>query len=216
MKWLEEKLKNNNYITTKDFYDHFGFRNVVGVGHSGLKALAGPIYVVAVILPVNHTIDKLDKAKTISGNELTRVSDNIWEQALHIRVGIISNLDINNRGKKDSIQLGLIESLLSFSKYNPASCIIIDTLEMYPRSQLEGIPVVSYPSLYNRIEVISAATIVAKKAHSNFMRDIHSIHPEYGWDTNGGYATSEHINAINKYGWSLFHRIPLKNQKVNK
>jgi ribonuclease HII len=208
MKWLEDKLQTEEFITTQDFYDSFNFRNVVGVSASGLKALAGPIYVVAVILSPTQPIEKLDKVKTLSDKEIDRLTYLVWERAAYVRVGVISNLDIINRGKNEGIQVALTEALLPFSKYNPVSCIILDTIKMEPmRSQFVGIPILSYPKITNRIECVSAAAIVAKQVRDAFMGRIHKDYPEYGWDNNSGFATKEHADAIKEHGVSIYHRL---------
>ena len=38
------------------------------------------------------------------------------------------------------------------------------------------------------------------------MDKLHEEFPEYGWNTNRGYGTKSHIEAIKKYGLTKYHR----------
>jgi len=213
MKWLDDKLEHSEFITAEDFYNHFGFNNVVGVSHAGLNAIAGPIYVAAVIISPFKLIDGLDK-KSYSEKEIDRLATTIWNNAVYVRTGVISNLDINSRGKLEALQFGLIESLLPFSQYNPVSCIIIDTIKMEPiRYQFEGIPIIVRKKISDKIDCLSAASLIAKQAHIAFMKNISLVYPDYKWESNYGYGTKEHNKTIKELGWTLFHRMPSKLKK---
>src|SRR6185437_5215437 len=53
---------------------------------------------------------------------------------------------------------------------------------------------------------IAAASIVAKVTRDRTMRALHEQHPGYGWFTNKGYSTEEHLEALNRLGPCLHHR----------
>jgi ribonuclease HII len=53
---------------------------------------------------------------------------------------------------------------------------------------------------------IAAASVVAKVTRDRIMRALARRHPGYGWETNVGYATVEHIDAIRQLGVSPHHR----------
>ncbi|MBL0725643.1 MAG: ribonuclease HII [Alphaproteobacteria bacterium] len=58
-----------------------------------------------------------------------------------------------------------------------------------------------------KVYEISAASIFAKLCRDIFIKKImHPLHPEYQWDTNYGYGTYKHIEAIKKSGITKFHR----------
>ena len=58
----------------------------------------------------------------------------------------------------------------------------------------------------NKIEQVSAASIIAKVFRDKLLEKLHKIESTYGWDKNAGYGTNEHILAINQNGISKFHR----------
>ena len=59
---------------------------------------------------------------------------------------------------------------------------------------------------------IAAASILAKVSRDRYMDKIHLEFPQYDWHKNKGYLTKTHINAIQKYGATKYHRLSfLKN-----
>ena len=53
---------------------------------------------------------------------------------------------------------------------------------------------------------IAAASVVAKVTRDRIMRALALRHPGYGWETNAGYATAEHVEAIRRLGVTPHHR----------
>lgn len=53
---------------------------------------------------------------------------------------------------------------------------------------------------------IAAASILAKNARDRIMVDLHERFPQYGFRTNFGYPTPEHLQALKEHGPTPFHR----------
>lgn len=53
---------------------------------------------------------------------------------------------------------------------------------------------------------IAAASILAKVTRDRVMKQLHEEHPHYGWLTNAGYGTPEHLNALKSHGPCPHHR----------
>lgn len=53
---------------------------------------------------------------------------------------------------------------------------------------------------------IAAASILAKVSRDMYMNQLHDEFPMYNWKKNAGYLTPEHLNAIDKYGITKYHR----------
>ena len=53
---------------------------------------------------------------------------------------------------------------------------------------------------------IAAASIIAKVTRDRIMKDYAALYPEYGFDSNKGYGSAEHIAALKKYGPCPIHR----------
>ena len=59
---------------------------------------------------------------------------------------------------------------------------------------------------------IAAASILAKVSRDRYMDKIDKEFPMYNWKDNKGYLTKKHIEAIQKYGITKYHRLSfLKN-----
>ena len=57
-----------------------------------------------------------------------------------------------------------------------------------------------------RVQSISAASIIAKVARDRMMVELHDQFPEYGFDRHKGYPTPQHRRAIAEHGVTALHR----------
>lgn len=53
---------------------------------------------------------------------------------------------------------------------------------------------------------IAAASVLAKVTRDRYMFKLHEEYPMYNWAKNAGYLTAQHLEAIDKYGLSPYHR----------
>ena len=59
---------------------------------------------------------------------------------------------------------------------------------------------------------IAAASILAKVSRDRYMDKIAQEFPMYDWESNKGYLTKKHIQAIQEFGTTKYHRMSfLKN-----
>ena len=58
----------------------------------------------------------------------------------------------------------------------------------------------------SKYQSIAAASILAKCERDDYMKYIHELYPNYGWDNNSGYGTGQHMRAIQQYGLTPYHR----------
>jgi ribonuclease HII len=61
--------------------------------------------------------------------------------------------------------------------------------------------------------LIGLASIIAKEKRDNFMKDMHELYPQYGFNTHFGYPTKAHRSAIEKHGPCKIHRKSFKGVK---
>ena len=57
---------------------------------------------------------------------------------------------------------------------------------------------------------IAAASVLAKTYRDEYMLRLHEEYPQYHWDTNMGYPTKAHYEAIQQYGITPYHRKTFK------
>ncbi len=53
---------------------------------------------------------------------------------------------------------------------------------------------------------IAAASILAKVTRDRYMQELDEEFPQYNWKSNAGYLTKQHLDAIDKYGLTPYHR----------
>ena len=58
----------------------------------------------------------------------------------------------------------------------------------------------------SKVLSIAAASILAKNYRDRLMIELHEEFPQYGWNTNFGYATKLHQQALSKHGPTKYHR----------
>lgn len=69
----------------------------------------------------------------------------------------------------------------------------------------------SYPQQYiikgdSKSASIAAASILAKVSRDRYMQKLDEEFPQYQWSKNAGYLTKAHLDAIDKYGLTKYHR----------
>jgi ribonuclease HII len=57
------------------------------------------------------------------------------------------------------------------------------------------------------VPAISAASILAKTYRDAWMRRLHALYPNYGFDAHKGYGTPAHMRALNAHGICPLHRL---------
>jgi ribonuclease HII len=214
MGWLIDRLiTDRSFLSSEEIYQRVGFAHVVGVTVEGRPAIAGPVTVSAVIIPPNQRIKYNQNLKLLTAEECNILSDDIKYRATSASLGWGTVFDISSKSLDATIQHALRVSLGVFSKWDPVSLIILDNviLDPMPINLVDsGIPVVSIKSASDFLEPVIAARIVARSARNTLMNVLHESYPQYGFNTNKGYATAQHLEAIREYGPCELHRPPRK------
>ena len=82
-----------------------------------------------------------------------------------------------------------------------------------PEGQVLEIPARTVVKGDGKYLSIAAASVLAKTYRDEYMLRLHEQYPQYHWDTNMGYPTKAHYEAIRQYGITPYHR---KTFKLNK
>ncbi len=53
---------------------------------------------------------------------------------------------------------------------------------------------------------IAAASIIAKTTRDAYMKNMHTLFPNYGFDQHKGYPTKKHVEALMTFGPTPIHR----------
>ena len=179
--------------------------DVCGVDEAGRGPLAGPVVAAAVILDRSQPIDGLRDSKLLTARERTRLSAEIRRKAKAFAVAFASHVEI------DGINI-LQASLLAMERAAVRLHVVPDVVRVdgrqipkfRERARLyRAEPIIDGDNL---LPEISAASILAKVCRDRLMRRLHRRYPEYGFEHNFGYATEEHLRALEKFGPCAIHR----------
>jgi ribonuclease HII len=210
MAWFLDRLRSKELLTSTELYDKIGFKTVVGVSIQGRKAIAGPVCAVAVILEPHHQTQYLQSAKELTVGECREISAGIKRSASFVSIGwgIVEEF---HKGPDRPVLRSLSECLSEFSVYRPVTAIVIDgfsyTSQTLPNNLSRSyIPIIRADGASEFFEPCIAASIIAKNARGALMDVLHDEFPEYGWASNKGFATKQHLEAIKTYGLSGHHR----------
>ena len=75
-----------------------------------------------------------------------------------------------------------------------------------PEGQVMEIPAQTVVKGDGKYLSIAAASVLAKTYRDEYMLRLHEQFPQYHWDTNMGYPTKAHYEAIRQYGITPYHR----------
>ena len=79
-----------------------------------------------------------------------------------------------------------------------------------PEGQVLEIPARTVVKGDGKYLSIAAASVLAKTYRDEYMLRLHEEYPQYHWDTNMGYPTKAHYEAIRQYGITPYHRKTFK------
>ena len=188
-----------------EFDKSFGLP-IIGTDEAGRGPAAGGVYAAAV--KFENVSDGL-----IKDLEILNDSKKLSPQKRKSIYDIILN---NTRNSIVCVEVEEIERInilnASLKAMNTACSSIIDSndiLVLVDGNKL--IKEFNYPQKYiikgdSKSASIAAASILAKVTRDRYMQRLHEEFPMYNWAKNAGYLTKEHLDAIDKYGLTKYHR----------
>ncbi len=179
------------------------YHNLIEAGcdEAGRGCLAGPVVAAAVILPKMYKHPVLNDSKKLSAKQRFLLRDEIIASAIGWKVAFIDNNEIDQinilRASIKAMHVA-IEGLKKEPEF-----LLIDGNRFYPYKNLKHQTIIRGDGLYYPI---AAASVLAKTFRDEYMEKIHNEFPDYNWQKNKGYPTSDHRKAINRYGITPYHR----------
>lgn len=177
--------------------------NIVCADEVGLGALAGPFVVCAVMAPIDTLkVREARDSKKMSQSAKDACFNILKEhEKLLFRIGMSDAKEIDDLGFSEAKRLAFRRALDPLITDNTKK-IRIDgdyfNLKFGPKV---GKIIEFIPKGDDKDWRISAASVVAKVLRDEHMLHLHKKHPEYGWKSNSGYGTKEHVKAIHKFGY---------------
>jgi len=172
-----------------------------GTDEAGRGCLAGPVTAAAVIFPRDICIPKLNDSKKLTENQRNDLRKEIELKAIafsveHVMQNEIDKLNILNASIK-----AMHKALGKLSIY--PEFISVDG------NKFKSFKKIPYKCIIKgdaKFQNIAAASILAKTYRDEYMKLIHQKFKNYYWDSNKGYPTKKHREAIKKHGITKYHR----------
>lgn len=183
-----------------------GVLHIAGMDEAGRGALAGPVAVGAVILPndkalLSQTLAGVRDSKQMTPRERESLAPRIREVALTWSVGFASADEIDAEGIVCATRIAALRALNGLSIY-PQYLLTDFRLEL-PQLEVSQTALVKGDALCLSI---AAASVLAKTARDQLMRDLDVHYQGYGLGKHKGYGTQAHRSAMKQLGSSLIHR----------
>jgi ribonuclease HII len=206
-------------------YYHKETKYEIALDEAGRGPMFGRLYVAAVILPKDDTFDHSqmkDSKKFHSKKKIAEVAEYIKKNSITWHIHWIEAETIDKINIRQAVLQGMHECVKKcmekIGSPLPLDCfILVDGNDFVPymvfnetTESLEQIQFKTIEGGDNTYSAIAAASILAKTARDAYILDLCSRFPElktkYSIDTNMGYGTKVHMNAIKEHGISQWHR----------
>jgi ribonuclease HII len=176
-----------------------GYEQIAGIDEVGRGPLAGPVVAAAVVLPPDFCLLGINDSKKLSEKQREEFYTYITKEAIAWGTGIISPREIDELNIYQASKKAMAAALDDL-KMNPEH-LLIDAMEL-------GTP---YPEMSlikgdARSISIAAASIVAKVTRDRMMHEYSRQYRGYGFESNMGYGTKEHLEGLKELGPSPIHR----------
>jgi ribonuclease HII len=179
--------------------------STAGVDEAGRGPLAGPVVAAAVILDRRRPIRGIADSKVLSPEARDELAVKIRERSLAWGLGWADPCEIDAINILQATMLAMRRALLALQ--SPPAHVLVDG-DRCP--SLAGLgfdcSIEAVVAGDASVTCIGAASILAKTARDEFMRDLCARYPGYHFAAHKGYGTPEHLAALRRLGPSPVHR----------
>lgn len=172
-----------------------------GCDEAGRGCLAGSVYAAAVILPFDYQNELLNDSKKLTAKKRYALREEIERDAIAWAVGIVTPEEIDKINILNASFLAMHRALDQL-KVRPEA-VIVDGNRFKPYQDLPSTTIVKGDGKYLSI---AAASILAKTYRDDYMLSLAEEYPQYDWQSNMGYPTKKHRQAIREHGITPYHR----------
>ena len=185
-----------------NFYEkkYSRYQYICGIDEVGRGPLAGPVMAGAGILPKNEIIYYLNDSKKLSEAKREELYDVIMSKAVATGIGIVVPKKIDEINILQATYEAMREAIKNL-KIQP-DIILVDAIKI-PGILIPQVPIIKGDE---KSVSIAAASIIAKVTRDRLMIEYDKIFSEYGFKSNKGYGSKQHIDAIKKHGSCPLHR----------
>ncbi|GEN34125.1 ribonuclease HII [Aneurinibacillus danicus] len=192
-RWLDMS-KNERELWNK------GYTHIAGLDEVGRGPLAGPVVTAAVILPQDFYLPGLNDSKKVPPARRETMYEQIMAQAVAVSVTLSDAALID---EINIFQATLRAMRMAVQELSVTPDITLNDAVTVPGLSIEQRPIIGGDG---KSVSIAAASIVAKVERDRIMKKYDEQYPGYGFASNMGYGTAEHLAALRKLGPCPIHR----------
>jgi ribonuclease HII len=172
---------------------------IAGVDEAGRGPLAGPVVAAAVILERKRIPKGLNDSKQMTPEAREEAYVRIMDCAV-VGVGEASVDEIDLVNIRQATHLAMARAVRALS--------LAPNFALVDGNDAPALPCRCDTLIDGDAKSVSiaAASIIAKVTRDRMMRTLHEEFPGYGWFNNKGYATEQHLFALNQIGPCRHHR----------
>lgn len=180
-----------------------GYRLIAGVDEVGRGPLAGPVVAGAAILPLypdGEWVGLVRDSKRLSPRQRRAALDGLRTGCATMRTGAASAGEVDAVGIVEATRLAMaraVDALPVMPQFLLLDALLLPNVELPQRAIVKGDA---------KCLSIAAASIVAKLARDEMMREADGVYPGYGFGQHKGYGTKQHIANLNRLGACELHR----------
>lgn len=172
-----------------------------GCDEAGRGCLAGPVVAAVVMLPRRFKNDEINDSKKLNSARREMLKEVIKEKALAWNIAMVDNHEIDQINILRATYKAMHLAIEGLDKR--PELLLVDGNNFIP---FKDIPFKTIIQGDGKFMSIAAASILAKTFRDDYMNKLHEEFPQYGWNTNKGYPTQEHRDAITEHGTTDYHR----------
>ena len=185
------------------FGDEFDLsaHQVCGVDEAGRGPLAGSVFAAAVILDPNNPIKGLRDSKKLSEAKRDQLAIQIKKHALSWSIAEASVQEID--------QINILQATMLAMQRAVEGLSVQPTLALIDGNRCPKLAMAAHAIVKgdDKVEAISAASILAKTARDAALMELHQQYPDYAFDQHKGYPTALHLERLRAHGVSPVHRM---------
>lgn len=185
------------------------FPFVVALDEVGRGCLAGPVAVGAVLMgrDAGALPDGIRDSKLVAESKREGLAEKSAQWAAKSAIGWASAGEIDDHGIMRALGLAATRAVEAVIGDPAQTVVLLDGNHDYLSPVYPGrLSVRTVVKGDRDCGSIAAASLIAKVARDEQMREAHHQHPQYGWDSNKGYGSAAHREAIQVHGLTPLHR----------
>lgn len=188
-----EELKKYEYQYADCMY-------ICGIDEVGRGPLAGPVVAGAVILPKDCDILYINDSKKLTASKREELYEVIMEKAVAAGIGMAGPARIDEINILQATYEAMRQAISNL-KVQPD--ILLNDAVTIPKVNIKQVPIIKGDA---KSISIGAASIIAKVTRDRLMEEYDKVLPGYGFASNKGYGSAEHIEALKRLGPTPIHR----------